>query len=63
MSPVLELYLIFLLYILLHSLSMNISMKGTEYILNGLNIIAGKKPHQTTHHSSRNKEIIFQKNV
>lgn len=63
MSPALYLHLIFLLYILLHNLNMHISIKGTEYTLKCLNIIAGEKTKQHTIYSSRNKGIIFQKNV
>lgn len=49
MSPALDLHLIFLLYILLHNLNMHISVKGTGYILRGLNIIAeGKKKPSNT---------------
>lgn len=47
MSPALDLHLIFLLYILLHNLNMHISIKGTEYTLKCLNIIAGGKPNNT----------------
>lgn len=64
MSPALDQHLTFLLYILLHNLKMHISVKGTEYISKGLNIIAMRKGNkQYTIHSSRNKEIIFQKSI